>query len=231
MGDNWHTVAQYLAPTHTIYLVDQRNHGKSFHSDEMNYHLMAQDVLDLMADQCLENVILIGHSMGGKTAMMCANLMPHKISKLIVVDIAPKQYKPSHQHYFDVLNALNLKTPSRKDIETELALSIENKGEILFLMKNIYRTEGDDFGFKFNLQAIERSYSEILSEIKFDGALAIQTLFIKGENSSYITTQDQEEIKQHFDHVKIDEVDKSGHWVHADNPTGFLTVLLSFLNS
>ena len=231
MGDNWLSIAQKLAQNHILYVVDQRNHGKSFHSDGMNYELMAQDVHNLMTHEALENVILIGHSMGGKTAMMFANLYPHTLLKLIIVDIAPKQYRASHQHYFDAIKQINLHATSRKEIEDKLVQTIQNKDEVLFLLKNLYRTESGDFGIRFNLNAIENNYMEIVKAIKFNSPIDIPTLFVKGHASDYILDGDCESIKSHFLNATFETIENSGHWVHADNPIGFLTCITKFINS
>lgn len=230
MSDNWHNIARKLSETNVVYTADQRNHGQSPHSDIMNYSVMADDIWELMNHENLTEAILIGHSMGGKTAMMFANIYPEKTAKLIVVDIAPKAYKPGHQVYFDAMKQINFKASGRKEIEEQLAQKITDKGEMLFLLKNLYRKENGEFGLKINLDAIEKNYSEIIGKIEFNKTVKIPTLFIKGENSNYISVNDEEEIKQSFSDVKFATITKAGHWVHAENPEGFLKEIIEFIN-
>ena len=154
MSDNWHNIARKLSETNTAYTLDLRNHGQSPHSPIMNYSVMADDVWDFMNDEKISEAIVIGHSMGGKTAMAFANKYPEKTEKLIVVDIAPKAYKPGHIIYFDAMKSINFKASGRKEIEDQLAKNITNQGEMLFLLKNLYRKENGEYGLKLNLEAI-----------------------------------------------------------------------------
>lgn len=231
MSDNWHNISKKLSETNIVYALDLRNHGHSPHSDHMNYDVMAEDIIEFMNHEKLEKIILIGHSMGGKTAMMFANKYPEKIEKLIVVDIAPKAYQQGHRVYFDAMKKINFKASGRKEIETELAKSIMDKGELLFLLKNLYRKENSQFGLKINLEALENNYPEIIGGIKFTKPIEIPTLFIKGENSNYISIDDKEKIEHDFLNVQFATVPKAGHWVHAENPEGFLKVVNEFLYS
>ena len=198
MSDNWHNIARKLSEINTVYTLDQRNHGQSPHSGTMNYGVMADDIWEFMNAENLGEAILIGHSMGGKTAMMFAHKYPDKTEKLIVVDIAPKTYKPGHQVYFDAMKEIDFKASGRKEIEEQLAEKITDKAEMLFLLKNLYRKDDGEFGLKINLKAIENNYQEIIGEIEFNKPLDIPTLFIKGENSNYISEKDKENIKQKF---------------------------------
>lgn len=229
MSDNWHNIARKLSETNVVYTLDQRNHGQSPHSDIMNYSVMADDIWEFMRGENLTNAILTGHSMGGKSAMAFANKYPEKTEKLIVVDIAPKAYKPGHQVYFEAMKNINFKASGRKEIEDQLAQEITDKGEMLFLLKNLYRTENGEFGLKINLEAIEKNYSEIIGKIEFKKPIEIPTLFIKGQNSNYILESDKEDIKQSFSNVTFATVPNAAHWVHAENAEGFLKVVNEFI--
>ena len=145
MSDNWHNIARKLSETNIVYTIDQRNHGQSPHSSALNYNVMADDVWEMMNIENIGEAIIIGHSMGGKTAMAFANKYPDKTEKLIVVDIAPKAYMPGHIIYFDAMKTINFKATGRKEIEDQLAKSITDKGEMLFLLKNLYRKENGEF--------------------------------------------------------------------------------------
>ena len=230
MSDNWHNIARKLSETHAVYTLDLRNHGQSPHSDIMNYNVMADDILEFINNEDLDQAIIIGHSMGGKTAMTFANKYPEKIAKLVVVDIAPKAYRPGHQVYFDAMKKINYNATVRKEIEEQLAEKIIDKGELLFLLKNLYHKETGNFGLKINLEAIENNYPEIIGEIRFTKPVNVPTLFIKGEISDYISEKDKEEIKHKFPDVRFAIVPDAGHWVHAENSEGFLKVLKEFIS-
>ena len=137
MSDNWHNIARKLSETNIVFTLDQRNHGQSPHSPVMNYSVMADDIWEFMKSENIVEAILIGHSMGGKTAMAFADKYPAKTEKLIVVDIAPKAYKPGHIIYFDAMKTIDFKATGRKEIENQLAKRIADKGEMLFLLKNM----------------------------------------------------------------------------------------------
>lgn len=230
MSDNWHNIARKLSETYIVYALDQRNHGQSPHSPVMNYNVMADDIWEFINAENINQASIIGHSMGGKTAMAFANKYPDKIEKLIVVDIAPKAYKPGHIIYFDAMKTINFKSTGRKEIEDQLAKSITDKGEMLFLLKNIYRKENGEFGLKINLEAIENNYEEIIGEVIFNKPLNTPTLFIKGQNSNYITENDKILIPQNFTKVSFITISNAGHWVHAENPEDFLMAINEFLS-
>lgn len=231
MSDNWHNIARKLSETYVVYTIDQRNHGQSAHSSKMNFSLMADDVWETMESQNIDSAILIGHSMGGKTAMKFVDKYPSKISKLVVIDIAPKAYPAGHQIYFDALKSINFNAESRKEIEEQLAKQITNYGELLFLLKNLYRKEEGGFGLKVNVEGIEHNYSEIIAPLEFNHLITTPTCFISGALSKYIRLEDEEDIKKQFSNVCFRSVPEAGHWVHADNPTLFLDELLNFLTS
>ncbi len=230
MSDNWHNIARKLSETNIVYTIDQRNHGQSPHSSVMNYNVMSDDVWEMMNIENIGEAIIIGHSMGGKTAMAFANKYPDKTEKLIVVDIAPKAYMPGHIIYFDAMKTINFKASGRKEIEDQLAKSITDKGEMLFLLKNLYRKENGEFGLKINLEAIENNYEEIIGEVVFNKPLNTPTLFIKGQNSNYITENDKILIPQNFTKVSFITISNAGHWVHAENPEDFLMAINEFLS-
>jgi esterase len=140
MSDNWKTLgSQYAEEGFEVHLLDQRNHGKSFHSEDFNYDLLAKDVYDYIQHYQLKDVIVIGHSMGGKTAMQLACTYPSVVSKLLVADIAPKYYPPHHDEILNGLNAIDLNSiTSRTDADKQLAKHIANFGVRQFLLKNLY---------------------------------------------------------------------------------------------
>ena len=142
MSDNWHQLANKLSEHFTVITVDQRNHGKSPHTPEMSYKAMAEDVSMLMENLNIKQAYHVGHSMGGKMVMKFVDLYPEKVLKLIIVDIAPKAYTPSHTNYFNAFKSLDFSSfKTRKDADLALAKLEENIGIRQFLLKNLNKEE------------------------------------------------------------------------------------------
>lgn len=230
MSDNWHNVAKSLSEQHVVYTLDLRNHGQSPHTSEMSLDLMAADVLQLMDEENIKECTLIGHSMGGKVSMRFAQMYPEKLHKLIVADIAPRAYPAGHSKYFEAMRSIRLDAPGRKEIEQELAQKIPHQGELLFLLKNLYRRADNQFALKLNLDAIEQHYSNLIGAIP-DQLVYVPTCFIKGEWSNYITEADEIIIRNLFKRVEIRTVPNAGHWVHAENMSGFLFAVTGFMGT
>lgn len=231
MGDNWKSLANKFAENYEVHLIDQRNHGRSFHSDKFDFELLTEDLLKYIAHHNLEEVILLGHSMGGKTAMLFAVNHPKKIEKLIIADISPREYPAHHQ---DILAALNMVDftiqKSRKEIEEVLEKYISNAGIRMFLMKNVTRNGKEGYKYRFNLRALTENYNEIVVGLPSDTHFDKDTLFLSGENSGYIGVDDIPLIEAHFPKANIVTVKNAGHWLHADNPTQFYDEVVSFLD-
>jgi esterase len=230
--DNWQTLAKRLAEHYNIFLVDLRNHGRSPHSDEHDYELMADDVRELIEDLQIATPAIMGHSMGGKVAMKYALKYPTHITKLIVVDIAPKAYPPHHDDIIDALRAVDLsKAKSRGDIDDQLSASIKDEGVRLFLAKNIYRKEDNSFAWRMNLEAIDKNYEHIAAAVTSDIPFKKDALFIKGGKSRYITQEDQYTSIEHlFTQVEIETIPEAGHWVHAEAPDKVYDLVTTFLS-
>ncbi len=229
MLDNWHNMARKLSAHFNVVTVDQRNHGQSPHSDAMSFELMAQDLADLMDHIGIEKATILGHSMGGKTAMKIADLHPDKIEKLIVVDIAPKKYKPGHTAYFNAFNTIDFsKCETRKEADNALAAIESNIGIRQFLLKNLDKA---DVGYhlKFNLKPIEAFYPKMIDVMEFQWIISISTLFICGEKSGYITENDTLTIGETFTDSEFINIKNAGHWVHAEQPKAFEKAVLEFL--
>ena len=232
MGDNWKSLALSMAQKgNQVHLVDQRNHGRSFHHAAFNYELLTQDLKAYLDQQGLERIILLGHSMGGKTAIQFAVDFPDMLDKLVVVDIAPKKYKGGHQTIFEALLSVNLEqVQDRKEVETQLSKYIDDVGVRLFLMKNLSRKKEGGFAWKMNLQEIYMNYSNILDEIIIDPAVSNETLFVNGGKSAYVSLEDQAFIKTCFTQVQFQTIEDAGHWVHAEQPQALIHCLNSFLD-
>lgn len=229
-GDNWTTISKTLSEKFTVYLVDARNHGRSPHSDLFNYSSMANDLSTFISEQNIVNPIILGHSMGGKTAMKYAVRTKSPIKGIIVVDIAPRFYKPHHQQYIAGLMAVDLnKITNRAEAEAAMAPIISDFGIRQFLLKNLYRTDEGIFAWRFNLDAIASQIENIGEELSDSYISEIPTLFIKGENSDYIQDKDLASIKSIFPKSEVKTILGAGHWIHAEKPEEFLTMVLNFI--
>jgi len=230
MLDNWQGLAKQFGQFFETHIVDQRNHGKSFHAEAHNYELMCADLMNYLDVRGLDKVSLLGHSMGGKTAMMFAAKFPERVEKLVVVDIAPKYYAPHHQEILAGLNAVeNAKVQSRKEADKLLSQYFSELGIRQFLLKNLYWRTNEDLAFKFNLDVLSKEIQNV-GEAIFDTAVFTEpTLFIDGETSNYILEEDVELIERHFPDAEIVEIANAGHWVHAENPQDFFDEVSRFL--
>ena len=231
MSDNWKTLAtQYATEGFQVHALDLRNHGRSFHSEEFNYEAMANDILDYCNEHNLAVVDLIGHSMGGKVAMLFAVTHPEKVRKLIVADIAPKYYAPHHDEILEALNAVDFsKKPSRADVEEILKPGIPDFGTRQFLMKSLYWKTPEQLAFRFNLDVFSRNRSIVGEQLPENSVFEKPVLFLRGANSRYIKDEDMDLIKTHFPNAQLETVANAGHWLHAENPKAFLEKTVFFL--
>ena len=230
MLDNWHNIARQLSAHFQVFTIDARNHGQSPHSPEMSYALMAEDVFELADDLGFDTFNLMGHSMGGKTAMLCALMHPERIKRLAVVDIAPKGYKPGHEAYFNAFEDINWSVlQNRKEIDEALMEYESDSGVRLFLAKNIERRDEGGFAVKSNIHAIKNAYQGIIGEFAISGMYSGPCIFILGANSKYLKEDDKSMVQEHFPNVDYVSIPNAGHWVHADNPAAFLEALNLFL--
>jgi pimeloyl-ACP methyl ester carboxylesterase len=191
---------------------------------------MSDDLVEFIHDEKLSDVILLGHSMGGKTCMTTALQHPELISKLIVADIAPRYYEPHHSEIINALKSVDLATvKSRSDVEKIIAEKISEKSTLQFLLKNLHRKHDSYFEWRFNLLAIEKNIDAVGQEITSDYPFSKPVMFIKGEYSNYILEHDHYEIKMLFPDATITSVPDAGHWVHADNPKDFFDIATNFI--
>jgi pimeloyl-ACP methyl ester carboxylesterase len=229
-ADNWHPIASRLAEKFQVFALDQRNHGQSPHSDEMNYPLMAADVDEFMAARGIETAAVVGHSMGGKTAMQFALQFPERVEKLVVADMASRAYAPAHEKIFTAQLALDLKTFSaRQEIEDALAAEIPNLVLRRFLLKNLGRNAAGEFFWKINLHGLAENYPQLREPISASKPFVKPTLFVRGGKSNYVNPEDEPRIRELFPQAQIQTIAAASHWVHADQPEEFLRRLLEFL--
>ena len=228
--DNWMTLAKKLGQYFEVYIIDARNHGQSPHDDAFNYDVMADDVYEFLMEHQIVDPIILGHSMGGKTAMQFAMNYPTKLSRLIVADIAPKSYPVHHRQIIDGLLSLDFNViTSRKDADNQLGKFIENLGVRQFLLKNLYWVGKEKLGWRFNLSVINEQIETIGKSLQNCQSFTKPTLFIRGEKSNYILESDYNNIKSTFINCKIETLKNTGHWVHAESPDQFFQLLLSEL--
>ncbi len=233
MGDNWKTLGRKIAEQgFQVHLLDQRNHGRSPHNDNFNYSIMADDLEVYCQKSQLKNISLIGHSMGGKTAMLFAVNYPKAVKNLIVADIGPKYYPLHHQDILDGLSSLDFDVlKSRGEVDQELSKYVQDMGVRMFLMKNLYWKEKGKLALRINLDALIKNASEIGTELSNDKSFQGNTLFLKGEKSNYILKEDEVRIKNQFPNSLLREIPGAGHWLHAENPTDFLSNVLEFVKN
>ena len=211
--DNWFSISKAFADKHHVYLVDQRNHGQSPHCDSHTYEEMADDLFGFFEEHGLKDAVLIGHSMGGKTAMLFAAEHPELLEKLIVVDMGVKQYPVHHDLIIRSMQALHLESiSSRSEAEENLKhLLDEDESTIQFLLKNIYRQKQEDgsskYAWRFNLDVIADDIEEMGLLIS-EGA-EIETLFLHGTQSKYVLEDDKAEILELFPNSIDDDLRKA----------------------
>jgi pimeloyl-ACP methyl ester carboxylesterase len=228
MLDNWHSVAKMLAEYFQVFVLDQRNHGRSPHSSVFGYDAMADDVCEFATQRHISSCFLLGHSMGGKVAMTAALKYQDLFSKLVVIDIAPRAYPSFHDTLLQALTALNLGNfTSRQAIDDALAVTISEAPVRQFLMKNLSRDSNGSFHWKMNLPVLSANYHEVLREVKSEDMYTKPTLFIRSLQSSYINERDIADIKRIFPRAIVEDF-KTGHWVHAEAPDQLTRTVAQF---
>ena len=233
ISDNWVTYGKQMASEgFEVFIPDQRNHGRSEHSDDFNYLALTNDLYDFIDFEDLENPILIGHSMGGKVAMRFAVDYPDLVQKLIIVDIAPKVYGARNHHLNIIESMLKIdleKIKSRAEAETKLEERITDRRIRQFILKNLHRTRKDSFEWRLNIEAIANNLDQMFDGIPKESKYSNPSLFIKGGNSDYILPKDHQQIITHFPEAEIITINNASHWVHADAPKEFFELSRSFL--
>ena len=231
MSDNWKSLAsQFAAQGFQTHALDLRNHGKSFHSNDFSYEVMVEDVKQYCNFHQLTAFDVLGHSMGGKVAMLLATTYPELVSKLIVADIGPKYYPPHHQTILAGLNAIDFtKKPTRSEVEEELSQYIKDFGTRQFLLKSLYWETPDQLAFRFNLKVFNEKIETIGTALPFENTFSKNTLFLRGDKSDYILDSDFETIYHHFPSARVETVKNAGHWLHVENPKDFYYAVLRFI--
>lgn len=229
-GRNLDSLSRGLRHKHTVYSLDLRNHGQSFHDEVMDYLLMAEDVQHFCHEQNINAPVVIGHSMGGKVAMVNALLDPGKTAALIVLDIAPVNYKLELNHILDILVRLDLsQIDSRAEADKLLANEFKSSQFRQFIIQNMVR-DNDGFRWRLNLQAISNNLGHItgfpdLSGKKYPGPC----LFLGGENSDFIQADHTSVIRDYFPASEVRKIADAGHWLHAEKTDQVLEEIRGFL--
>ena len=230
-GDNWGSVGRELAEPgdgnepFDVLLVDQRDHGRSPKTDDISYPIMAADVHRLVDSLGLKDIIMVGHSMGGKTAMSFAQQWPQLLRQLVVVDISPREHEDGHRYILNALRSADISEGrSREDVEAHVAQTVKEPGVVQFLMKNLYRSEDGGFAWRMNVDLLSDRMDAILAAIPPD-PVRVPTLFIRGGQSGYILREDLPAIAEQFPKSRVHTVPYAGHWVHAQAPDEVIELL------
>ena len=230
MSDNCNSLGKKFSKYYRVHLIDLRNHGRSPHSDNFNYDVMCDDILEYITDNNITNPLILGHSLGGKVAMKFAFTYPNKLAKLIIADIAPRRYNTDFfQSILETLHKLPLESfGKREEIDEVLAITYNDKRMRLFLMKNVYRNKNKEFNWRFNLNVLLKKVSNIQTADFITGICDVPTHFIAGGKSNYITTEDKLIINRHFSNFSISTIYTAGHWLHTESPSKFYTEVVKF---
>jgi len=233
-ADNWRGLARSWSDEFGVWCLDLRNHGRSFHALSMNYTQQAEDLRYWMDNEYLDQVSLLGHSMGGKVAMEFALRHPDRVDKLILADIAPVRYEHTHSAIIDGLRALHAQEPwhERREADHLLADYVDEVQIRLFLLTNLIRTE-DGLRLRVGIEEIARDYQSIIDAPpamaegkQFTGSC----LAIRGSQSDYVTDDLLDEFKRGFPQLELAELD-AGHWLHAEQAEGFRRLVSDFLHN
>lgn len=234
MLDNLQIFAKKIADQERmIYLVDQRDHGRSPHTQDFSYSLLSSDLSKFMEDNWLHQTDLIGHSMGGKTALQFVVDHPGIVKKLVIIDIGIKQYSSGHDEIFDALLSIPLNiVTSREEVFNLLIEKIGDENTVHFLMKNLSRVkDGVGFEWKMNLPLLKEKYDNILAGIQVSEIQDIDVLFVRGEKSNYILDKDVMDILEFFPKAKFVTIPNAGHWVHVENLEKLVEEINDFLKT
>lgn len=228
---NWHSLAsRVFSQRYRVITFDLRNHGRSPHYEDFSYDVMADDLLELMDDLGLESAHLLGHSVGGKTAMHFALLHSDRVDALVVADIAPVDYPHLHEETLNALRGMDLSEySSREEIDEAMKSSFPDPALREFLLKGVKRRKGR-FSWMFHLEAITNGYGSLQEAVlgwqPFEGS----TLFIRGGQSDYVLEEHIISIRTLFPYAEIETIEEAGHWIHADAPDAFGEIVMDFLS-
>ena len=232
LGDNWATLARQFSQHFTVYMPDQRNHGRSPNTDDFSYEILVADIHNFVVENLSSSPIhLIGHSMGGKVAMLFAQKYPNLIEKLVVVDMPMRHIAVNEQlKYLTILEKIDLNVATRAEVEAKMAIEISDFGIRQFLLKNLFRNQDDVFEWRINIPVLLKILPTLKTSVQPQHTFGKPTLFVRGANSNYITAADYTPIAQTFLLVSIVTIEGAGHWVHADKPKQLFDQIMAFFS-
>lgn len=227
---NWRGVARRLCEDRRVLAMDMRNHGRSFNDETMTYPQMAGDILDTLGARGIERADLLGHSMGGKAAMVAALEQPERVDHLVVVDIAPVIYTHTHVPLVEAMMKLDVDgLQSRAEADGKLAGDIEDRMVRQFLLQSLEKTR-DGYRWRLNLDALRRAMDELIGFPDLDGrTFDGPVLFLYGADSDYVQVEQRPRIERYFPNAEYAAVEDAGHWVHADQPEFLIGQVAAFL--
>jgi esterase len=230
--NNWHSHARVFASRCSVYALDQRNHGASPHDSDASYSAMAGDLREFMDEHAIADAVVLGHSMGGKTAMEFAGNHPDRVRALVVVDVALRPYPPKHDQIFAMLESVDLRSHAqREDVEKAMVPFIQNPGVRQFMLTNIARDAEGALRWRMNVPALRAAYSELAASLPPSAPYPGPALFVRGALSAYLVPEDMEDIRKSFPAATMVAIPGARHWVHADAPSLFQQAVLDFLSS
>jgi esterase len=242
-SDNWVSIAKSLGDKFTVYLPDQRNHGQSPHDKIHDYNSMSNDLHELIVDLKLNKIFLVGHSMGGKTAIAFTLRWPEMINGLLIADISPFVNENSkneaynkHLNILEAILSVDLSMiSSRAEAETILQKKISNEKERGFVLKNLQRNSGNSFSWKLNASALHHNLGKIMEGIDRKTFMGEQitgfpVIFLQGADSDYLPSEDFRDIQKIFPGAEIIKIKNAGHWLHADQPEEVVKSVRKLMN-
>ena len=233
LSDNWVTFARQLGEHYAVYVPDLRNHGQSPHSTVFDFSSLENDITELVEEIGSDRIFLIGHSLGGKTAMFFALHHPEIVRKLVVVDISLRKSPPDSEHQL-LLNAMMdvdfSEANSRSDVEKQLQQTVKSQKLRQFLMKNVYWRDRHSLDWRLNLRAINENLMSVFEGVDVSGSYPGPALFIRGGSSEYVRDSDLDDLKMKFPGSELETIANASHWVHADAPGEFYSLVKNFLD-
>ena len=231
-GRNWRSVAQHLGARHRVLTFDLRNHGASPWADQMSYGEMVEDLRASLRARGIAHAALLGHSMGGKLAMLMALLHPGEVDRLVIVDIAPAANPPNLLAYIRALRSVDLRGVTRRaEVDTRLVGAVPDPAERAFLLQNLVIDENAAH-WRLNFEAIEHGFPQIVGFPDLPAGITYPgpALFVGGARSSYIDPEQEPGIRRLFRQARLIRIERAGHWVHAEQPQAFLQAVAPFLS-
>jgi len=229
-ADNLSAMRRCLEQEFNVVAIDLPDHGRSTWTEGFSFEHYADLIIALLNDLHIPEVNLVGHSLGGKVAMQIALQRPVLVKRLVVLDMAPVSYQPRHDQVLAGLTAVNLATlTSRSAADAIMAAFIEDIGTRQFLLKSLEKS-ADGWRWRFNLALLQRDYLRLSAAISSEHPYSGPTLFIKGELSDYVNSDDKDYIQSLFSNAALKVVANTGHWLHAQKPAVCAKLIESFIN-